>query len=98
MQISETNPLLDVLSYTEDQRRGFHNEQNVPGLQVPCDDYGHFITIDPWQVWSVYESIRGKLYHLHPELADADECGMQSICVCPTCLSKLEKGCIPPLY
>jgi len=63
---------------------------------VPSKDNGHFTTFCPWQIKSVYKNASGILYHLHPELADIDEHGIESIKVCATCIMKLKKR-IPPL-
>jgi len=91
------NDLLKSLQYTDDEKNAFRNEQQLRELQVPCDDQGHFMTLHAWKVKSVYEARSGILYHLHPELVDIDEAGIESVHLCPTCLSKLKGGEKPPL-
>jgi len=53
--------------------------------------------LQAWKVKSVYEARSGILYHLHPELVDIDEAGIESVRLCPTCLSKLKGKEKPPL-
>jgi len=91
------NDLFKSLQYTDDEKNGFCNEQQLHELQVPCDDQGHFMTLHAWKVKSVYEARSGILYHLHPELVDIDEAGIESVRLCPTCLSKLKESKKPPL-
>jgi len=82
--------LLKSLQYTDDEKNGFRNEQQLHALQVPCDDQGHFMTLQAWKVKSVYEARSGILYHLHPELIDIGEAGIESVRLHPACLSKLK--------
>jgi len=88
---------LKSLQYTDDEKNGFHNEQQLHALQVPCDDQGHFMTLQAWKVKSVYEARSGIWYHLHPELVDIDESGIESVHLCLTCLSNLKESNKPPL-
>jgi len=97
IKITDNEPLLKVLHCNESQTRALHNEQQLCGLHIPSDDNGHFTTIHPWKVWSVYQMTSGIFYHLHPELVDIDQFHNPSICVCPTCMTKLKKKIIPPL-
>jgi len=97
VSIQLNNALLKSLQYTDDQKNGFCNEQQLHGLQVPCNDQGHFMTLHAWKVKSVYEARSGIFYHLHPELIDIDEAGIESVHLCPTCFSKLEGGKKPQL-
>jgi len=97
VSIQLNNDLLKSLQYTDDQKIGFHIEQQLCGLQVPCDDQGHFMALHAWKVKSVYKAKSGILYHLHPELVDIDEVGIESVHLCPSCLSKLKESKKPPL-
>jgi len=91
IQITDDLSSLNVLRYTEDQTKALCSEQQLQGLQIPLDDEGHFTTIHPWQVCSVYESPNGTPYHLHPELVDVDEYGNVSVHLCPICMNKINK-------
>jgi len=55
------------------------------------------MTLHAWKIKSVYEARSGILYHLHPELVDIDDSGIESVRICPTCLSKLKGDKKPPL-
>jgi len=89
---------LEPLKYTDDEKKAYRDAQEMLGLQVPHDGEGHFMRLHAWKVISVYENMfDDNLYHLHPELVDVDEAGIESIRICPTCLSKLKAKEKPPL-
>jgi len=83
---------LEPLRYNEEQIKAMREMQGYyrsNPVRVPCwneeRNSSDLRIIEPWKVMSVYESSKYGLFHLHPELVDVDDSGVESVLLCTYC-------------
>jgi hypothetical protein len=58
---------------------------------------GDLRRVEPWRVISMYDSVEHGLYHLHPELVDIDDSGVESVLLCLYCSDSVKNVGADPL-
>jgi hypothetical protein len=92
------------LKYSDEQEktvRGLQKYYRENPVVVPFwneeTESGDTRRIEPWRVRSMYESTKHGLYHLHPELVDVNDSGIESVLLCPYCSDSVKNVDADPL-